>query len=53
MNSTEYETTSPDLIPLTGPSIDKDDIRNVVQVLESGMLVQGRFVQSVEQLVGT
>jgi dTDP-4-amino-4,6-dideoxygalactose transaminase len=38
-------------VPLSFPSIDQNDIGSVLNVLESGQLVQGRFVQSLEKAV--
>jgi len=38
-------------IPLTIPSIQKTDIENVVRVLQSGSLVQGRQVEALEAAV--
>ncbi len=38
-------------IPLSFPSIDQSDIENVVKVLESGQLVQGSQVYSLENVV--
>jgi dTDP-4-amino-4,6-dideoxygalactose transaminase len=39
-----------DNIPLSKPNIDDNDIANVVNVLESGMLVQGSKVEELESL---
>ncbi len=36
-------------IPLSFPSIDQSDVEHVLRVLESGQLVQGRYVQSLER----
>jgi len=38
-------------VPITCPSIQQDDIHRVVQVLESGQLVQGDSVQTLETLI--
>jgi perosamine synthetase len=38
-------------IPLMIPSIDENDIANAVEVLRSGMLVQGKQVQVLESVV--
>jgi perosamine synthetase len=38
-------------IPLMIPTIDEQDIENAVKVLRSGMLVQGKYVQSLEESI--
>jgi dTDP-4-amino-4,6-dideoxygalactose transaminase len=38
-------------IPITRPSIRQDDIERVVEVLRSGQLVQGKYLQKLENLV--
>lgn len=38
-------------VPLSFPSIDPSDISNVLKVLQSGQLVQGSYVQSLEKAV--
>jgi len=38
-------------VPLTFPSIDQEDISNVLKVLSSGQLVQGKYVQALEKTV--
>lgn len=40
-------------IPLSYPSIDQKDIERVRSVLESGQLVQGRYVQSLENAISS
>jgi dTDP-4-amino-4,6-dideoxygalactose transaminase len=44
MNSKKY-------IPLASPNITSDDIDSVVSVLNSGMLIQGKFVESFENKI--
>ena len=37
------------MINLASPNITEDDIASVVQVLRSGMLVQGKEVEALEE----
>jgi perosamine synthetase len=38
-------------VPLTYPSINPNDVENVLKVLESGQLVQGKYVQLLEKAI--